>query len=116
MIIAFEDVFPVLAGALGDFQATKEDWEERNAYFFLSDMVEFVCDRSYPGFPEYEIVMRQFSELLERLINEGDRNVNDLAHDALESVWEREERAELAKHFGPKTQKLWERICAGERG
>jgi hypothetical protein len=119
MSIAFADVFPVLAEALPDFRPSPQELEECLSYVFLSDMVRFVCDRSCSGFPEYEILMYQFANLLERLIVEGDSDVHDLAHDALDSVWEREEYGErevLAHHFGPMTRELWERICAGEHG
>jgi hypothetical protein len=115
MSIAFADVFQVLAEALPDFKASPEDWED-GAYPFLSDMVRYVCDRSYSGFPEYEILMQQFADLLEQLISEGDSDVHDLALDGLDSVWEHEERDEIAKHFGPRTREAWERICAGEHG
>ncbi len=79
-------------------------------------MVTFVCDRADPGLQEYEALMQQFAALFERLISEGDSNVHDLAHDGLESVWEREERDFVVGYFGPKTRELWGRICAGERG
>jgi len=116
MTIDYHDVFPILAEAMPDFKPSSADWEDRLSHVFLSDMVRFVCDRSYPGFPEYEILMRQFAELLERLIFEGDPNVHDLAHDALDSIWKHEERDELSKHFGPKTQEMWKLICCGMHG
>jgi hypothetical protein len=114
--IAYADVFPVIAEAMPDFEPSKEDWDNRLSYPFLSEMVRFVCDRSYPGGLEYEILRNQLAGLLEYLISEGDNDVHDLAHDALESVWDREERDVLAQHFGPVTRVLWRKICAGERG
>jgi hypothetical protein len=116
MTIAFEAVFPVLAEAIPGFKAYPEDLYEGLAYPFLSHMVRFVCDRGYAGLPEYEPLLSQFAALLESLISDGDRDVHDLAHDALESVWAREEREFVASFFGPKTRALWVRICAGERG
>jgi hypothetical protein len=113
MTIAFQDVFPVLAQALPDFKASEEDWEDRISYAFLSDMVRFVCDRGYPG---SDGLMTGFARLLETLLILGDSDVKDLVHDALESVWAREERDFVAMHFGLKTSELWTRICAGERG
>jgi hypothetical protein len=108
--------FPVLIEALPEFKPSPDDLEDHLSYLVMSDMVRYVCDRSYSGFPEYETLMQQFADLLERLISEGDSNVHDLAHDGLDSVWEHEERDELAKHVGPKTREVWERICAGEHG
>jgi hypothetical protein len=114
--IDYSDVFPVLANALPEFSPSSEDWEDCLSYPFLNEMVRFVCDRAYLGIPEYEPLMQQFAALFERLISEGDSNVHDLAHDALETVWEhREERDLIAAHFGPKTRELWERIYGGER-
>jgi hypothetical protein len=116
MRITFADVFPLLAEPLSGFEASPEDWEEHAAYCFLGDMVRFVCDRAYPQFPDNKSLLRQFAALMERLISEGDRDVHDLAHDALESVWAREEREFVASYFGPETTELWARICSGERG
>jgi len=84
MSIDYSDVFPVLAQALPDFSPSPVDWEDRLSYPFLNQMAWFVCDRAYPELPEYETLMRQFAGLFERLISEGDSNVHDLAHDALE--------------------------------
>src|SRR6266702_784117 len=100
MTIAFQDVFPVLAEALDDFKASEEDWEDRLSYPFLNDMVRFVSDRAYPG---YEPLMRHFAALLEKLIEEGDRDVRDLVHDGLETLWEKTEREFVAQYFGPRT-------------
>jgi hypothetical protein len=112
MTIEFEDVFPILADAIPEFKPSAEDLEDRLSYLFLNDMARWVCDRGYPGF---ENQMGQFAALFEKLISEGDSNVHDLAHDALETVWEGDEREFVARHFGPKTRELWDRICAGER-
>lgn len=61
--------------------------------------------------------MREFAALLEKLITEGDSNVHELTHDALETLWEhQDERAFVAEYFGPSTRTLRDRICAGERG
>jgi hypothetical protein len=117
MTIDYADVFPVLAEALPDFEPSAVDWEDRLCYPFLYAMVRFVCDRAHPEFPEYEKLIRRFSALMERLILEGDSDVQDLAHGALETVWEHgEERDAIARHFEPKTLELWKRICDGERG
>ena len=110
MTIAFETVFPVLAEALPDFKPSEEDWEDNLSYPFMSDMVRFVSDRGYPGFDE---LMSRFARLLEILLTDGDSDVKDLVHDALESLWARDERDFVAMHFGLKTRKLWNRICAG---
>ncbi|MGA3045023.1 MAG: hypothetical protein ABSD67_00245 [Terracidiphilus sp.] len=116
MSIAYADVFPVLAGALLEFKPSLEYREDCLSYPFLSDMVRYVCSRAYPEFPEYELLMRQFPDLLERLISEGDRGVRDLAHDAPESVWGWEEQEIVSRYFGTQTRELWMPICAGERG
>jgi hypothetical protein len=113
MTIAFRDVFPVLAGALPEFRPAAEDWEDRLSYPFINDMVRFVSDRAYP---EYEDLMSQFSTLLEKLISTGDQDVRDLAHEALDTLWGREEKDFVSRYFGPKTHEMWTRICAGEHG
>jgi len=99
------DVFDALAKAMPDFPPQSGDWERRLTYVYLSDMTRYVCDRAYP---EYEVVLRQFSTLLERLFTEGDSDVRDLAQDALETVWEHcEERTFVAHFFGPATKDAW---------
>jgi hypothetical protein len=114
MSIDYADVCSVLAEALPDFRPSEVDMKDRLSYIILNDMVRFACDRAYP---EYETLMEQFAALFERLISEGDSNVHDLALDALDTVWEhREEREFVARHFGPRTREVWERICAGEHG
>jgi hypothetical protein len=113
MRIEYEDVFDVLAEAVTDFKPSEAELEDRLSYPFLNGMVRFVCDRAYP---EFESSLRQFADLFERLICKGDSNVHDLAHDALDALWEHGERELISGYFGPKTRELWGRICAGERG
>jgi hypothetical protein len=104
MTIAFTDVFPILASALPGFQADKEDWKESASYFFLSDMVRFVCQRTSPwSIDEAD----QFAALMEQLATEGDEETQYLVIDALESLWEHEEREIVATRFGPETNQLW---------
>jgi hypothetical protein len=113
MSIDFADAFQVIAEALPDFSPSDEGRGEQITYFFLNDMVRFVANRAYP---EFETLMLEFAALLEKLISEGDRNVRDLAHDALESLSGQDDRDFLASHFGPTTREMWDRICGGERG
>jgi len=113
MSIDYEDVFDVLAEAVTDFKPSEAELEDRLSYPFLNGMVRFACDRA---FPEFDTSLHQFADLFERLICEGDSNVHDLAHDALETVWEHDEREFISGYFGPKTRELWGRICSGERG
>lgn len=94
MAIPYQDVFPVLAEALPDFRASSEDWDDRLSYPFLSDMVRFVSDRAIP---EFEPLMHQFGILLEGLTTEGDRDVQDLVHDGLETLWEKSDRDFVAR-------------------
>jgi|HubBroStandDraft_2_1064218.scaffolds.fasta_scaffold1687253_1 hypothetical protein len=106
MSIAFADVFPVLAEALPDFKPDNEN--DGLCYLFLNDMVRWVCDRAYP---EFERQMEEFATLFEKLLTEGDSDIRDLTQDALETLWDHEEREVVASHFGPKTQELWKLIC-----
>ena len=66
-------------------------------------MIRFVCNRACP---EFETSIRQFADLFEKLISEGDRNVHDLAHDGFEALWEHDEREFISGYFGPKTRDL----------
>jgi len=68
------------------------------------------------NFPDSEKFATRLAALFERLISEGDSDVHDLTHDGLDGLWGCEERDFVAKHFGPKTREVWERICAGEHG
>ena len=112
--IEFENVFDVLAEGLTDFKPSESEWEEdRLSYPFLSDMVRYVCDRAYP---EFETSLRQFADLLEKLIGEGDSRVHDLARDALDTLWGQDEREFISGYLGPKTREVWKRIRAGEHG
>ena len=112
MEIAYANVFDVLTGAMPECPPDPSDREDRLSYVYLSDMTRYVCDRAYP---ECEVVLRQFSALLEKLFTEGDPDVHDLAHDALENVWaRREERTFVAHFFGAATREVWLRVRAGE--
>ncbi|MGA7244614.1 MAG: hypothetical protein WBX19_15610 [Terracidiphilus sp.] len=114
-IQSIADAFPILADAIPDFRPSEEDWEDQLSYIFINDMVRYVCDRAYP---EFEPMLMQFAALLERLYIEDDSSVHDLAHEALDSLWARNEQEQeiVAGYFGPKTREVWLRICAGEHG
>jgi hypothetical protein len=104
MSIDYADVFPILAEALPDFQASEDDWEEPTPYFFLGDMVQFVCQKASEGSIE---VLDKFSVLLERLVSDGDSNVRDLVLDALEGLRENSNQDVVSRRFGPKTLEIW---------
>ena len=113
MTIEYCDVFPVLAKAVSGCEPTKQYWDELLPYVFINDLVRFVCDR---GYPDFDGVLGQFGELVERLLTEGDDEVRNLAHDALDTVCSHKDLAErdaVVQHFGPTTMKAWERICGG---
>jgi hypothetical protein len=78
MIIVHTDVFPILASAISGFEAGEEDWKERASYFFLSDMVRFVCQRTSPWSMEEA---DQFAVLMERLAADGDEETQYLTLD-----------------------------------
>ena len=112
MSIAYWDVFDVLAEAMPECPPAPDDWEDRLSYIYINDIVRYVCKWAYPDF---EPLLKRFAALMERLFIEGDENVQDLAHDALEAVWDhREEGVFVAKYFEPRTREVWLRICAGE--
>ena len=104
MIISIENVFPLLATAVSDFEASEEDWREYASYFFLGDMVDFVCQRAGSG---SVVEINQLSALLERLALEGDRNIQDLVLDSLEGLRGCDLRDIVAAHFGPTVSRLW---------
>jgi hypothetical protein len=102
-MIKLQEVFPILADAVGGFVPSEEVREEALSYPFISDMVRFVNDRSYVGTSE----AKQLAKLLERLFVEGDHDVHDLAVDALETVSEQENGEIIAQEFGPVTTQVW---------
>jgi len=103
-LISYADVFPLLAKAIPDFQATPEDWREPTPYFFLSEMVQFICRRAEMGAHDDS---KRFSSLMETLIVEGDADIHDLVTDAMETLWECQMRDQIAEDFGPKTFDRW---------
>jgi hypothetical protein len=107
--IQFSDVFPILAMALPGFRATEDDWEDRTCYFFLSDMIGFVCDRAGSG----SIAEAQnLTALLDRLLSEGDSDVHDLAMDGLDTISECLCREMLIGRFPPALLKAWQERLA----
>jgi hypothetical protein len=111
MSFSIADAFPILAEAIPECPPAPEDWEDQLSYIYINDLVRYVCDRAYV---EFEPLHTHFAALLEKLYTEGDESVHDLAHDALETVWEhREAGTFVAQYFGPKTREVWLRICAG---
>ena len=108
-MITFANVFPILAEAWPEFTASAPDRvEDRLSYPFLNDMVRFVCDRVYP---EFDPLLHRFAALLENLLADGDSDVRDLVHDALETLRSHEEREKIADHFGHRTRDLWKQVC-----
>ena len=116
MSIDYADVFPVLTEAVPEFKPSPGDLYDQLPYAYLNYMVRYVCDRAYPQLQECDKLLREFAVLMENLISDGDFDVHDLAHDALESVWARAEGEVVARYFGAETRELWGRICAEERG
>ena len=112
MSITFEEVFPILANAVPGFEATEEELElelkEPTLYFFLSDMVTFVCERT-PSRSNAEA--SALAALLETLLLEGDSDIRDLVQDGLERVLDCDTREAIAKYFGQKTRELWIQVC-----
>jgi hypothetical protein len=110
MSLAYSNVFPVLASAVPGFEASADDWAEPLAYCFLNDMVRFVCDKTLaePG-----VEAERFSDLLERLIAEGDDETQYLVIDALEGLVEHENKEIVAARFGPLACRRWE-IVSGK--
>jgi hypothetical protein len=110
MTITFGEVFPVLANAVPGFEASDDDWNEPLAYCFLNDMVRFVSDRT---FAIHTLEAERFGDLLERLIAEGDDEVQYLVIDAMEGLMELETKEIVASHFGQLAHKRWE-IVSGK--
>jgi hypothetical protein len=108
MSIAYSEVFPILAKAVPGFEADEEDWKEPTPYFFLGDMVAFVCERT-PSRSNAEA--SALAALLERLLLEGDSDIRDLVQDGLECVLDCDTREFIAKYFGQKTRELWVQVC-----
>ena len=63
MGIRYSDVFPILAKSIPGVEADDEDWKEPTPYFFLSDIVRFVCQRANSG---SSVETTVFGALLER--------------------------------------------------
>ena|SRR5215469_14031267 len=108
MSITMSEIFPILAKAVPGFEASEEDWKEPTPYFFLGEMVEFVCERT-PSRLNTEA--NALAALLETLLLEGDSDVRDLVQDGLEHVWDCDTREFIAKYFGQKTRELWIQVC-----
>lgn len=104
-MISHSEVFPLLARALPDFQADAEEWREPTPYFFLSEMVAFVCQRVAMGSREDS---KRFSSLMEKLIVDGDADIHDLVTDAMETLWECQVRNQVAEDFEPRTLDRWQ--------
>ena len=49
MAIQYSEVFPLLATSVTGVEADDEDRKEPTPYFFLSDMIRFVCRRAESG-------------------------------------------------------------------
>jgi|HubBroStandDraft_2_1064218.scaffolds.fasta_scaffold711966_1 hypothetical protein len=110
MTLSFSEVFPMLANAVPGFEASDEDWAEPLAYCFLNEMVRFVSDRT---FAKPTIEAERFGDLLERLIAQGDDEVQYLVIDAIEGLVDLGSKEIVASHFGPQARKRWE-IVSGE--
>ena len=105
MSLLYKDVFPFLVTELPFFPATKEDWVEPTPYIFLSEAVLHVCQSAASG---SLVEARQLASLLEKLAKEGDRDIQDLVKDALETLNEQREVKKLVvNQFGPEVLRLW---------
>lgn len=107
MNLQYADVFPLLAGALSDFRPSHEDWIGPAPYFFLGDMISFVCQKAGSG---SLVEVDQLSALLEKLALEGDDDVQDLLLDSLEGLRECDLKDVVAERFGPIVKSLWNAI------
>lgn len=106
MSIVYKNVFPILATALPFFPVTKEDWAEPTPYFFLSEAVLHVCQSALAG---SLMEAEQLASLLERLAEEGDKDIQDLVKDALETLDEQHKvKKMVVNQFGPEVLKLWD--------
>jgi hypothetical protein len=101
MAIAYWDVFPILATAIPDFEATEQDHEEPLPYVFISEMVDFVC------LQKSEANLIRLAELLEKLLAEGDDETRYLAMDAIETLGQNLEGPRVANFLGPKFLEIW---------
>jgi hypothetical protein len=111
MAITVDNVFSVLVEAMPEFKPNEVN--DGLSYPYLNDMVRFVSNRAYP---EYELLLRQFAALIERLLTEGDEQVCWLAEDGLDTLCGHEDAAErdmVASHFGTTSRVLWRKVCAG---
>jgi hypothetical protein len=108
MSIRYSEVFPILAKSITGVEADDEDRKEPTPYFFLADMVRFVCHRNASG-STLEAV--ELGELFERLLMEGDADVGDLVLDGLETLRDEGRCGDnIAQYFGTKTMALWNRV------
>jgi hypothetical protein len=104
MAIQYSEVFPLLATSVTGVEADDEDRKEPTPYFFLSDMIRFVCRRAESGsFIEAE----QLGALLSKLQAEGDDDVQDLVSDGLDALSGRPAQDEIVRHFSPSLMTLW---------
>ena len=110
MTLAHSDVFPILASAVTGFEANDEDWEDRVTYFFLSDMIRFVCGETESG---SRTETQQLAALLDKLLTEGDSDVRDLVMDGLDTVAECVHRDEIIGHFTPEVMEAWKTRVVG---
>jgi hypothetical protein len=110
MNIRYSDVFPILAKSIPGVEADDEDWKEPTPYFFLSDIVRFVCQKANSGSSVEAI---EFGVMIERLLLEGDEDIKDLVSDGLECLREQCVRSDAVTcHFGPKTMEQWRTLGA----
>ena len=111
-VIRYSEVLRVLENAFPSFQLTEDDREEPAPYFFLADLIQYICHQNAIG-------SRQESErlggLFERLTVEGDSEVRDLVADAMDVLWESPSKEEVAKHFKPHTAMSWKAYCDSRR-
>ena len=105
MTIRYSDVFPILAKSITGVEADDEDWKEPTPYFFLANIVRFVCQRTRSG---SALEALEMGKLLERLLSEGDADIRDLVLDGLETLRDEGMCTDLVvRYFGPKTIELW---------
>jgi hypothetical protein len=104
MSIRYSEVFPLLAKAVTGFEPDDEDWREPTPYFFLADMIRFVCQKFGTG---SDFQATELGACLERLLTEGDSDIRDLVLDGLETLRDQCISSErIAEHFAPRGREL----------
>jgi len=107
MTINKDTLLNELNSAVPDF-VIDSDWaQDKLGYLIISDLARYLCEQA--ELSEWKIV-KQGMDFLERSLEAGDPYMHDLVHEALEVFLSCSEVGEMKKHFGLRTQALWNKF------